>query len=95
MKVNVLNNKLKNAHTEMSKPRGQAEADALLTNSRRHGRDHIKHKSRIVLWRSPVLVRAVIRCLFEELVQEVPIRGVDLDSVKACTFNGVARRRRI
>ena len=85
----------KNARTYRGNPWGQAEADALLANGRRHGRSYFEHKARIVLRRTAILVRAVIRRLVEELLDEERIRAVDLDAVKARTLDGIARRRRI
>jgi hypothetical protein len=82
-------------HTENSKPWRQAEADALLANSLRHRRDHVEHEACIVLWGTAILVRPVVRRLFEELIQKVPIRAMNLNTIKAPTLNGIARRRSI
>jgi hypothetical protein len=84
-----------NTHTENSNPWGQAKADALLANSFRHSRYHLENEACIVLWGTAILVRAVVRGLFEELIGKVSIRAVNLDTIETRTLNGIARRRRI
>jgi hypothetical protein len=84
-----------NIHTENSGPWGQAEADALLANRLRHRRNHVKHEACIVLWGAAILVRAVVRGLFEELVHKASICAMDLDTIETRTLNGIARPRRI
>ena len=64
-----------NIHTENGKPWRQAEADAFLANSLRHRGDNVEHEACIVLWKIAIFVRAVVRSLFEELIEKVPIRA--------------------
>src|SRR5882762_2479268 len=82
-------------HTENSKPWGQAQANALLANSLRHRCDHVEREACIVLWGTAIFVRAVVRSLFEELIEKVPIRAMNLNTIKARTLDGIARRCRI
>ncbi len=71
----------------VSKPWRQAETDTFLANHLRNGRDHIQHEARIDFWGTAVLVRAVIRSFFEELINKVPIRAVNLNAIKARTLD--------
>lgn len=83
-------------HTENSTSWGQAEADALLANSLRHRRrDHVNREACIVLWGTAILVRAVVRSHFKELIEKAPIRAVNLNTIKARTLNCIARRSSI
>ena len=51
----------KKARTEVNSPWGQAEADALLPNSRRHSRNYFEHEARTIFWGASILVRASLR----------------------------------
>jgi hypothetical protein len=82
-------------HTENSNPWGQAEADALLADSLTHRRDHVEYEACIILWGTAILVRTVVRGLFEELIEKIPIGAVNLNTIKAPTLDRVARRRSI
>lgn len=54
-----------------------------LADDNSNGLDNLKPKARPLLYRAAILVRAAVRVLLEELIDEVPIRAVDLDPIKA------------
>ena len=61
-------------------PRANTQSHFALADSLRDGSDDLEGETAAVLDRAAVLVRTLIRVSLEELVEEVPIRGVDLDA---------------
>src|SRR5260221_5270940 len=80
--------------TVKGEPGRQAEAHTLLPNCGRYGLGDLKGEARPVLRRATILIRAVIRRLLEELVNQEPVRAMYLDAIKACTLDGVPCSRR-
>lgn len=70
-------------------PRTHSEGSLLCTNLGDDGISYLKHKSRPVLDGASVLVCAFVCIVLDELVDEVSIRSVYLDSIEACTMHRV------
>ena len=75
-------------------PRTDSEARALFANSFDNGLGDLECEARAVLDATAVLVCAVVRAVREELLDEIPVCAMDLNSVKASSEDGVARRLR-
>ena len=71
-------------------PRTDADCRLLFANRVADRVDYLQRKPTTVLDRPAVLVRAPVRHLLGELIDEVSMGGVNLDAVEACTIDRVA-----
>lgn len=70
-------------------PRAQADTSLGLANRRDDGIHDLKREAGAVLDRASILVRSLVGDLLEELVDEIAVRAVDLDAIKARLVHGV------
>ena len=71
-------------------PRADAKSDLALTDSLCYSVDYLEREPTAALDRAAVRVRALVRGVLDELVDEVSVRAVDLDAVAAGAGNGVS-----
>ncbi|WVZ81988.1 hypothetical protein U9M48_029306, partial [Paspalum notatum var. saurae] len=67
------------------------DTHTVCTNLPDHGVDHLHSEAAPVLKASTILIITVVSAILHELLQEVPIRTVDLHTIES-SLNGVARR---
>lgn len=70
-------------------PGAQPDGGFALPNGGSDGLSDLERKAHAVLDRAAVFVRALVRHVLDELVDQVPVRAVDLDAVKAGAMDRV------
>ena len=73
-------------------PRAKADAGLALPDGSNDSVDDFEREPHAVLDRAPVLVRPLVRDVLDELVEEVAVPAVDLDTVETGTVHCVRRR---
>lgn len=71
-------------------PRADAERSLLRTHCRYHGVEHFQREPTPILDGAAILVRALVRDILRELIDEVSVRRVDLDSVTTRAVHSIA-----
>jgi hypothetical protein len=71
------------AAVQVVRERGDADAEAVRANLGRHGRDHLSGEAAPVLQAAAVLVVPIVGAVLEELVDKVPVRGVDPNPIES------------
>lgn len=71
-------------------PRADAQADLLRADRCYHRVDDLEREAAPILDRAPVLVRALVRDVLRELVDQVAVCPVDLDAVVSGTVHRIA-----
>ena len=93
--IRELRDRVLHVHVLVPHPRAQADRSLLLADSRDDGIHDLEREPRTVLDRATVLVRALVRDVLEELIDEVPRGTVNLHAVKACTLYRILGRSRV
>ena len=91
--VRELRHRVLHAHVLEQRPRAEPDRRLRLPHGRDDGVDDLEREPRAVLDRAAVLVRALVRVVLQELVDEVPVRAVHLDPVEARALDRVLRCR--
>ena len=79
------------AHVLECAPGTDAKRDPGSTNGRGDGVDDLERETAAILDRTPVLIRARVRDILDELVDEVAMRTMELNTVAARAEDGIAR----
>lgn len=76
-------------------PWAKSEARLRRPNGLHDGIDHFEREPASVLDRPAILIGPLVTGILEELVDQIPMRTVDLDAIESCTKHGVARCLRV
>ena len=77
--------------TSVSVPRTQTNAGLLLSDGLDNGVNDFQGEPAPVLGATSVLICSPIGVRFQELLDKISIRPVNLDAVEACFMNGIGR----
>ena len=81
-----------NSRTIILAPRAYPQRRLLNPDCLAHSTDELQRKARPILDRPAIIVGALVRNVLQELINEVAIRAVQLDAVKASTVNRLHSR---